>query len=87
MCISYMSRHFKLSQRSQRRHRYGGVGKEQGKQIVESAAKNRSDDVAAVLKSSGEEFGRFAHHSMPHTFRHTFATWMLDSEADIGESR
>ena len=54
-----------------------GADKQKINKIVESAAKNWSDDVTAVLKKTEEELGAFDCHSTPHTFRHTFAIWWL----------
>jgi integrase len=52
-------------------------------QIVESAAKNWSDDVTAVLKMTERKFGSFTHHATPHTFRHFFSITMLQAGVPI----
>jgi integrase len=51
---------------------------------VDSNIKHWSDDIARVLAVTERDFGKFKHHSTPHTFRHFFAITMLNSgEADI----
>ncbi len=52
-------------------------------QIVESAAKNWSDEVVAVLRETEKQFGKFAHHSTPHSFRHSFAIYFLNHGVSI----
>lgn len=51
-------------------------------QVVESAAKNWSDDLTAVLKKTEEEYGAFENYSTPHCFRHSFAITAL-TQVDI----
>src|SRR5262249_12267623 len=52
-------------------------------QIIESAAKNWSDDVVGVLKKTEKTHGSFQHHSTPHTFRHYFSITMLRAGVPI----
>jgi integrase len=47
-------------------------------QVVESVAKNWSDDLRVVLERTEKEHGKFEHHSTPHSFRHCFAISTLN---------
>jgi integrase len=55
-----------------------GAEQEQINQIIESAAKNWSDELTEVLGRTEKASGKtFEHHSTPHTFRHTFAIELI----------
>jgi integrase len=64
-----------------------GVSDEEKNRIVETAAKNWSDDISEILKRveqqplepGSETKFRFEHPATPHTFRHTFAIQMMNA--------
>ena len=60
-----------------------GATQEKINQMVESAAKNWSDDLSSVIKKTEEQFGPFEKHSTPHCFRHSFAITALNNGVDI----
>ncbi len=60
-----------------------GANAEKINQVVESLAKNWSDDITALLAKTEKAYSKFKHHATPHTFRHFFAITMLRAGVPI----